>query len=102
MIGPVDSRRDEPFNLEVCRHQLLLLKSLHCARPVLYQGTHQFISCLTANQSGSDIDMIVYLAGKNGGVDSREVEITPDGQDEMNEQNGESGPPPRPARGAAA
>lgn len=87
MIGPVDSTRDEPFHPEMCRHQLLLLKSLHCGRPVLYQGLRQFISCVTANQSGCDIDMIVYLAGMKGGVDSREVEIAPDEQCGANEDN---------------
>jgi hypothetical protein len=91
MIGPVDSTRDGPFHPEICRHQLLLLKSLHCGRPVLYQGQRQFISCVTANLSGCDIDMIVYLAGKKGGVDSREVEITPDEQIGVNEESKDGG-----------
>jgi hypothetical protein len=90
MIGPVDATRDEPFHPDRCRHQLLLLKSLHCCRPVLYQGLRQFIRCVTANQSGCDIDMIVYLAGKKEGVDSREVEIVPDEQNEVNEQSEEA------------
>lgn len=77
MIGPVDATQDEPFSAELCRHHLLLLKSLHCGRPVLHQGRRQFIKCVTANQSGCDIEMIVYLAGHTTGVDSREVEISP-------------------------
>lgn len=77
MIGPVDNTQDEPFNPDLCRHQMLLLKSLHCGRPVLYQGLRHFISCLTANRSGCDIDMIVYLAGKTDGVDSAEIQIMP-------------------------
>jgi hypothetical protein len=75
MIGPVDNSQDEPFDPDLCRHQLLLLKSLHCGRPVLYQGLRHFISCLTANRSGCDIDMTVYLAGQVVGVDSRKIEI---------------------------
>lgn len=75
MTGPVDNSQDEPFDPDLCRHQLLLLKSLHCGRPVLYQGLRQFISCLTANRSGCDIDMTVYLAGKPGGIDSTEIQI---------------------------
>jgi len=89
MIGPVDNTQDEPFNAELCRHQLLLLKSLHCGRPVLYQGLRQFISCVTVNRSGCDIDMLVYLAGKAGGVDSREVAIPPDAVSEIEEHSEE-------------
>ena len=77
MIGPVDASQDEPFNPDICRHQLLLLKSLHCGRPVLYQGLRHFIRCVTANQSGCDVGMIVYLTGKADGVDSTEIEIAP-------------------------
>lgn len=75
MIGPVDATQDEPFDADMCRHHLLLLKSLHCGRPVLHQGRRHFIKCVTANQSGCDINMIVYLAGHTAGVDSREVDI---------------------------
>lgn len=91
MIGPVDATRDEPFHPEMCRHQLLLLKSLHCGRPVIHRGLRQFISCVTANRSGCDIDMIVYLAGKKGGVDGREVEIMPEEQNDVNEQSKDGG-----------
>lgn len=75
MIGPVDASQDEPLDPEAYRHQLFLLKSMHCGRPVLHQGRRQFISCLTVNQSGCDIDMIVYLAGKPGSIDSTEIQI---------------------------
>lgn len=88
-IGPVDANQDEPFDPDLCRHQLLLLKSLHCGRPVLYQGRRQFISCVTVNRSGCDIDMLVYLAGKVGGVDSREVGIPPDATSETEERSTE-------------
>ena len=75
MIGPVDTSQDEPLDPAGFRHQMLLLKSLHCGRPVLYDGRHQFIQCLTTNRSGCDIEMLVYLAGKPGAIDSSQVQI---------------------------
>lgn len=77
MTGPVDTSQDLPLNQDSFRHHLLLLKSMHCGRPVLYQGQRRFVSCLTANQSGCDIDMIVYLTGQAGGVDAAEIQIPP-------------------------
>lgn len=86
MTGPVDASQDEPFDPDLCRHQLLLLKSLHCGRPVLYQGLRHFISCMTANRSGCDIDMTVYLAGQTGGIGAREIEIPPDHTEARNDE----------------
>ena len=75
MTGPVDTSRDVPFDLDAYRHQLLLLKSLHCGRPVLHKGRAQFIQCLSANRSGCDLPMTVYLAGMEAGIDSTEIQI---------------------------
>jgi hypothetical protein len=75
MTGPVDTNQDEPLDPAAYRHQLLLLKSMHCTRPVLHQGRKQFIKCMTANVSGCDIGMTVYLAGIRGGIDSSEIQI---------------------------
>lgn len=73
--GLPDSEQNEPLDEATYRHQWALLKSLHCARPVLYRGQSQFIACLTINRSGSDIDMTVYLAGIRDGIGSAEIEI---------------------------
>lgn len=78
MTGPIESRHDVLFNPDAFRHQLLLLKSLHCARPVLHEGRMQFIQCLSVNLSGCDFQMTVYLAGKQAGVDSSAVQIPAD------------------------
>lgn len=75
MSGPVDASQDQPLNPETYRHQLLLLKSLHCGRPVLHQGRNQFIQCVSANLSGCDIEMTVYLAGTKDGIKSTDVKI---------------------------
>ena len=75
MTGPVPNNQDEPNDVEAYRHHLLLLKSMHCCRPVVYQGLNQFISCLTANRDGGRISMTVYLAGKPGSIDSSQIQI---------------------------
>ena len=75
MTGPVPTNQDEPNDPGAYREHLLLLKSMHCARPVAYQGKNQFITCLNANRDGGHISMTVYLAGKTGGIDSNEIEV---------------------------
>ena len=75
MTGPVPNNQDEPNDLEAYRHHLLLLKSMHCCRPVVYQGLNQFITCLTANRDGGSISMTAYLAGKPGAIDSSQIQI---------------------------
>lgn len=85
MTGPVPNNQDEPNDEAAYRHHLLLLKSMHCSRPVLHEGLHQFISCLTANRDGGRISMTVYLAGKIGGLDCREIQIKQDNKDRQGE-----------------
>jgi len=75
MTGPVPNNQDEPNDVEAYRHHLLLLKSMHCCRPVVYEGLNQFITCLTANRDGGHISMTVYLAGKPGAIDSSQIQI---------------------------
>lgn len=75
MTGPVPNNQDEPLDPETCRHHLQLLKSAHCARPVLYQGRSQFIKALSINDSGGQIAMTVWLTGIRDGIDSADIEI---------------------------
>ena len=76
MTGPAPDNQDEPFDPEAYKHQLLLLKSAHCARPVLYCGLHQFINGLTLYQgAGGRKEMTAYLAGITGGIDSKDIQI---------------------------
>lgn len=88
--GLPNDAQNEPIDLETYQHQAALLKSLHCARPVLYQGRNEFIRCVTANTSGSPVDMVVYLAGKRDSVDSTEVQIKPaEGKSKADENDNE-------------
>jgi hypothetical protein len=75
MTNFIDCDPNEPNDPEAYRHHLLLLKSMHCCRPVVYQGLNQFITCLTANRDGGHISMTVYLAGKPGAIDSSHIQI---------------------------
>jgi len=77
MNEPMLDTQDEPFDVAVYRHHMLLLKSAHCCRPVLYRGLHQFIHTLTMFQDGGNLGMTVYLAGIPGGIDCSEIEIKP-------------------------
>lgn len=77
MTGPIPNYQDEPNDPAAYREHLRLLKSMHCARPVLHQGLKQFITCITANRNGGRISMTVYLAGKRESFDSSEIEVPP-------------------------
>lgn len=81
------SGQDVPLDQDAYRHHLLLLKSAHCARPVLHEGVHQFINSLTLYQAGGRVAMLVYLAGKKDGIDSSEIRIKPGASHTTNEGN---------------
>jgi len=84
MTGPVANNQDEPLDLEAYAHQVKLLKSAHCCRPVLYQGKYQFINSLTVHHGGSGVGMIVWLKGITDAIDSTEVQIKPISHSEGN------------------
>jgi len=77
MIGPINADQVEPLDPNAYKHQARLLKSAHCARPVVHHGLHQFINGLTLYHDGGRVAMLVYLAGKPDGVDSNDVQIKP-------------------------
>ncbi len=77
MTGPVATNQDTPLDAAAYRHQMLLLRSAHCARPVLYQDCNRFINGLSLYQDGGRVSMTVYLAGSKEGIDSSEIQIKP-------------------------
>jgi hypothetical protein len=86
MTGPVPNKQDEPLDPEAYAHQVRLLKSAHCCRPVLYQGKHEYINGLTVHHAGAGVGMIVWLAGKQEAIDSAEVQIKNNSQSEEKER----------------
>ena len=79
MTGPVNADQVEPLDPIAYKHQLLLLKSAHCCRPVVHQGLKQFINGLTLYHSGGRVAMIVYLAGNSEAIDSTAIRIWSEG-----------------------
>jgi hypothetical protein len=77
MIGPVPNNQDEPLDPDAYQHQVRLLKSAHCCRPVIHRGLHQFINGLTLYQDGGRVAMTVYLAGSAEAIDSAQIDIKP-------------------------
>lgn len=75
MTGPVAISQDTPLDAEAYKHQVLLLKSAHCARPVLHLGLNRFINALSLYQNGGRVSMTVYLAGTADGIDSTEIQV---------------------------
>jgi hypothetical protein len=77
VTGPVPNNQDEPLDPEAYAHQVRLLKSAHCCRPVLYQGKHEFINGLTVHHAGVGVGMIVWLAGNKDAIDSADIQTKP-------------------------
>jgi hypothetical protein len=75
VTGPVEADQVEPLDPTAYKHQARLLKSAHCARPVVHQGLHQFINGLTLYHDGGRVAMLVYLAGIRDGIDSNDIRI---------------------------
>lgn len=73
----IDCSQDTPLDEAAFKHHLLLLKSAHCARPVIVKGLSQFINGLSLYQDGGRVSMTVWIGGQKEGVDSAEVEIAP-------------------------
>lgn len=82
MVGPVPNNQDEPLDADAYAHQRRLLKSVHCCRPVLYQGQLRFINGLTVHHNGPGVGMIVWLAGISEAIDSADVQIKPSSMSE--------------------
>lgn len=64
-----------PLDEATYKHQALLLRSLHCARPVKVDGREYFIHTLSTSQAGGRIEMTVYLAGSAAPVDGAAVVV---------------------------
>lgn len=64
-----------PLDPEAYRHQMVLLKALHHAHPVIFEGTQQFLQVLTPRLAGGRVQMDVYLTGRPAPVDSTEITL---------------------------
>ena len=64
-----------PLDQDEYKRQALLLRSLHCARPVLLDGRQQYIHTLTTSQAGGRIEMTAYLAGSPAPIDAARLVV---------------------------
>lgn len=64
-----------PLDPEAYRHQMLLLKAMHHAYPVVHEGRQQFLQVLTPRLAGGLVLMDVYLQGRPAPIDSNEITL---------------------------
>lgn len=64
-----------PLDPEEYKRQLLLLRSLHCARPVILDGKQAYIHTLSASQDGGHIEMTAYMTGDPTPVDATRLVV---------------------------
>lgn len=64
-----------PLDPVAYRQQMLLLKALHHAHPVMHEGRQQFLHVLTPRLAGGRVQMDVYLQGRATPIDSSEITL---------------------------
>jgi hypothetical protein len=64
-----------PLDPDAYKHHALMLKSLHCARPVIHGGKSCHIQSAHVGPSGGRVAMTVYLAGSPAPIDSSEITL---------------------------
>lgn len=64
MTSDITAPDFEPLDEKEYMLQLKILKTLHCARPVLVDGKEEFIKVVHARQSGGRIEMEVWITGR--------------------------------------
>lgn len=76
-IDAIPAATYEPLDADEYKRQAALLKSLHCCRPVLYEGKERFIQVMHARQAGGRIEGEVRLTGGPESVDLKLIEFPP-------------------------
>lgn len=57
------------------KRQARLLKALHCAYPVQFEGRERFIQVLSSRLAGGRVLMEVYLTGDAVAIDSQRIAL---------------------------
>ncbi len=66
-----------PLDPDAYKQQATLLKALHCAHPVVYDGKERFVQVLHARQAGGRIEPEVWLTGSPEPVDLALITVAP-------------------------
>lgn len=77
MNAPLKTTEYGPLDEAAYRHQALLLRSLHWARPVMLAGREVYIHTVSASLSGGHIEMTVYMTGDPTPTPSKLIEVKP-------------------------
>ena len=64
-----------PLDQETYKLHALLLRSLHCARPVILDGRRAYIHTLTASLAGGRIEMTAYMTGDETPIDAARLVV---------------------------
>lgn len=64
-----------PLDDDEYKRQAVLLKALHCAHPVLYEGKNRFVQVMHARQAGGRIEGEVWLTGSPEPVDLKLITL---------------------------
>ena len=67
----------EPLDAEACKQHLVLVKSMHCCRPVLVAGKEEFVQVVNARLAGGRIEVEVWLTGGADPVDMKLITLPP-------------------------
>lgn len=70
MRGAITAPDYAPLDQDEYKRQALLLRSLHCARPVMFDGRQAYIHTLSASVAGGRIEMTAYLTGDPTPIDA--------------------------------
>ncbi|MDQ1921700.1 hypothetical protein [Massilia pseudoviolaceinigra] len=64
-----------PLDPEACKHQMILMKALHCAHPVIYEGKQCVVQEVSARQAGGRIEGVAYLRGNPEPVECSKITL---------------------------
>lgn len=64
-----------PLDEAEYKHQARLLRALHCAYPVLFEGRERFVQVIHSRLAGGRVDMDLWLTGSSVGLKASQVEV---------------------------
>lgn len=73
--GAAPPEQTGPLDPEAYRQQMLLLKAMHYASPVMHDGVQQYLQVLTPRLAGGRVQMDVYFTGRPQPVDSATITL---------------------------
>lgn len=76
-MSAMEQKSYAPLDLTEYNRHAKLLRALHCAYPVVFEGKHRFIQVIHARLAGGRIEMEVYLTGSPEVIDIGQITVPP-------------------------